>query len=315
MDIGGKKTKKRVIYGKRKTVKMKKMNCSPEYKNRFYEESCYNKNILFKIRDSYNNNIKDKTDKITFDTFKEVYDDLKIKLNKYGCVKEDCWLKTLSSKEKRYLDLMVFAPDRPDEWNENPTSWLSNYDINSIMKQYERFYKNFMFIGSTTMDFDKRLNKNDANSCVCNNMCKFQVSKYIKNGIRKIGFSINLDNHDEGGSHWVSLFLDLDDKILFYFDSANNDTPPEIKTFVKRIKKQCLKENINLEYIENKNSHQRSNTECGMYSLFFMTVMLTGDTGKSYILSKDQKIKLFTKTRIKDKDMIRIRGSIFNSSN
>jgi hypothetical protein len=35
-----------------------------------------------------------------------------------------------------------------------------------------------------------------------------------------VGFTINLDNHNESGSHWVSMFLDLDDKIIFYFDSA-----------------------------------------------------------------------------------------------
>jgi hypothetical protein len=309
MDFGGKKTKKRTVFGKRKTIKMKKINCSPEYKKRFYEESCYNKKILFKIRDAYNKDVEDENDKIVFDTFKEVYDDLKTKMYEFGCIKEDCWLQALSSKEQNYLNSVVFAPNHPDEWNENPTEWLSNYDINSIMKQYERFYPGFAFIGSTTMDFDEKLNDK---KCVCNNMCNFQVSDYIKRGVRKIGFSVNLDDHDESGSHWVSLFLDLDDKYIFYFDSANNDTPPEITAFVKRIQKQSLKENIKLDYKVNKHSHQKTNTECGMYSIFFIVTMLTGDVGRAKILTKEEKFDLFLNKRIKDKYIIRNRGTIFN---
>jgi hypothetical protein len=312
MDFGGKKTKKRVVFGKRKTVNMKKLNCSPEYKNRFYEESCYNKKILFKIRDAHNKTVKADADKIQSDTFKDVYDDLKTKMQKFGCVKEDCWLQTLSYKEREYLDSVVFAPHHPDEWDKNPTEWLSNYDINSIMKQYDQFYPEFTFIGSTTMDFDEKPTDYDGD-CVCNNMCNFKVSDCIKKGIRKVGFTINLDNHNESGSHWVSMFLDLDDKIIFYFDSANNPTPRAIKTFVERVKKQCLDERIKIIYKKNKHPHQKSNTECGMYSIFFIVTMLTGDIGRSKLLTKQQKIDLFVKNRIKDSYMIRNRGTIFNS--
>jgi hypothetical protein len=306
------KTKKRVAYGNRKTVILKKMNCSPEYKNNAYKDSCYNKKIIFKIRDAYNKNAKDE-DKITFATFKEVYEDLKLKMYELGCVKEDCWLNQLPIKERNYLDSVVFAPDHPEKWNKNPNEWLSNYDINSIMKQYERFYPEFAFIGSTTMDFDTVLTDDDKKECVCNNMCNFKIRDYIKKGIRKIGFVVNLDYHTEGGSHWVSLFVDLDDRIIYYFDSARNETPEEITAFVKRISEQCLKEHIDMEYIENKISHQKTDTECGMYALFFVTTMLTGDIGDSKKMTKQEKIDLFTNTRISDNIMIRNRGTIFNN--
>jgi hypothetical protein len=41
--------------------------------------------------------------------------------------------------------------------------------------------------------------------------------------------------------------------------------------------------------------------------------MLTGDIGRSKLLTKQQKIDLFVKNRIKDSYMIRNRGTIFNS--
>jgi hypothetical protein len=45
------------------------------------------------------------------------------------------------------------------------------------------------------MDFDEKPTDYD-DDCVCNNMCNFKVSDCMK-GIRKVGFTINLDNHNE----------------------------------------------------------------------------------------------------------------------
>ena len=35
----------------------------------------------------------------------------------------------------------------------------------------------------------------------------------------KIGVIFNLDKHDQSGSHWVAMFIDLENKFFFYFDS------------------------------------------------------------------------------------------------
>jgi hypothetical protein len=182
---------------------------------------------------------------------------------------EDCWLQTLSYKGGS-IWTRSFAPHHPDEWDKNPTEWLSNYDINSIMKQYDQFYP---VIGSTTMDFDEKPTDYDGD-CVC--MCNFKVSDCIKKGIRKVGFTINLDNH-ESGSHWVSMFLDLDDKIIFYFDSANNPTPRAIKTFVK----ETVPRRTDQNYIQKKQApapKATPNAECIQY---FLVTMLTGDIGRN----------------------------------
>jgi hypothetical protein len=88
--------------------------------------------ILFKIRDAHNKTVKADADKIQSDTFKDVYDDLKTKMQKF--VRQGRLLAAnplLQGAE--YLDSVVRTPP-PDEWDKNPTEWLSNYDINSIMK-------------------------------------------------------------------------------------------------------------------------------------------------------------------------------------
>jgi hypothetical protein len=42
------------------------------------------------------------------------------------------------------------------------------------------------------------------------------LKDYIDKNITKIGIIFNLDNHNESGSHWVSLFIDLEDKFVLY---------------------------------------------------------------------------------------------------
>ena len=107
-------------------------------------------------------------------------------------------------------------------------------------------------------------------------MCNFDLKELIKRKKNQIGIVFNLDFHTGPGTHWVSLYIDIKNKFIFYFDSNGDKTPKQIKTFINRIILQGKKENIDFVlYENNKTEHQRSNTECGMYSLFFIITMLT----------------------------------------
>ena len=92
---------------------------------------------------------------------------------------------------------------------------------------------------------------------------------------RKIAIAFNLDKHTGPGTHWVSMFIDIEARFIFYFDSAGSKIPKEIMSLVKRIQKQGLELSYRFKFIENyPMTHQHSNTECGMYSLFFIITML-----------------------------------------
>ena len=54
--------------------------------------------------------------------------------------------------------------------------------------------------------------------CVWPELCNFDIEEYANHGVNKIGISLNLDPHDKGGSHWVSLFVDLKKKFIFYLN-------------------------------------------------------------------------------------------------
>ena len=308
-NIFGRTQKKR--NSKNKTKKSYKMNCSPEVAGETVgSETCYTNDALKKIKNAYNKNYPKQP--ITTNKPKKIFIELKEKLKQ--CHKEDCWLRQLPESDQIYLDKYLFAPDQPNEWKRNPNEWLSNIDILKVLHQYEKKYKHFKFIGPTPIDFDTRLPEENG-KCVWEDLCNFSLLNQMKKGIKKIGVIFNLDKHDQSGSHWVSLFIDIENRIVFYFDSAANKTPPEVKVLVKKLIQQgkTLNTPIRFRYIENYPTlHQHSNSECGMYSLFFIITMLVSQIEDENNMSMREKIKLFKKSKIPDKYVEKFRNIYFN---
>ena len=121
------------------------------------------------------------------------------------------------------------------------------------MKQYEDKYKNFKMIGVFPIDFRTKLGP----TCVSPIMCKLSISDLIKNKKNKLGFVFNLDKHYQSGSHWTSMFINLNNKSknfgAFYYDSVGNKPPREIFDFIKILQKQSKKVfNTNLPFKYNK---------------------------------------------------------------
>jgi hypothetical protein len=113
----------------------------------------------------------------------------------------------------------------------------------------------------------------------------------------------------------------VESPFIFYFDSTGREAPAEITALINRIKDQCLKlpKSINIKsYNNNGKDHQKSNTECGMYSLFFIITMLTNkmenkNTPNGEIeLGFNEKIALFRDATIPDKYVELYRHKYFN---
>lgn len=302
-----------------------KMMCSPAVKKkRVHSNSCFTPEIIMTIRDAYNKNnpsqIKDTNPTRVWWVLKE----------RLACKKEDCLLDQLGdSVMKTRIRRFIFAPKKPPEWKSNPDEWLSNYDIEDVAKQYEVSHPEFKMIGPTTIDFDTRLPE-EGGKCVLEDLCKFDLARFIKAKRTKIGIVFNLDKHDQSGSHWVSLFIDIENKFIFFFDSADNAIPPEIfiddknnnkidnkksPPLVNRIIEQGKEQGIDFTFYNNRgNQHQESNTECGMYSLFFIITMLTRETPFTKgVLSVDECRDLFLEKRVPDKTVFGYRRLYFNN--
>lgn len=224
-----------------------------------------------------------------------------------SCANEQCWIKNkmfgagLSSELLNELN-DLYAPEAPKSWQKNPRTWLNSLDIQSVMKQYEKKYSCFRFIGPSPIDFDKLITNGGYKECVWDDLCKFNIEK--QGDKTKIGIIFNTDPHDEAGEHWVSLFIDMPQRTIVYFDSGGSAIPKEISVFVDKIQKQLISSgNDKYTFIINKKQHQKKNTECGMYSLYFIIQMLRTGNYRQFTEAK--------KT-ITDEEMEELRETYFN---
>jgi len=236
--------------------------CSPLYtKENGY--SCYTPNHLYQLKQKYNRTHKKK---IKTNDPLNIWKELNAKIT--TCKKESCWAKELQVHVQD-----IFAPKSPESWKKNENEWLSTTDISAVLIQYEKAYPAFKFIGPCASDYYFREN----GQCVSPELCNLNVNterhKYI-------GVVFNLDEHDKGGSHWVSLFTDLKEGQVYFSDSYGTKPEKRIIEFMKRIENYLVNDrNITKPDVRyNRTQHQKGNSECGVYSINFILRLLKGKT-------------------------------------
>lgn len=299
--MGNKSTRKHLADRRRrhtrKQSKFKKSNCSPSLKKKTY--SCYSHSALHKMRDLWNARHPD--EKIHSSEPREIWTNLKNNLDDV-CDKESCWLKQKFIKHNLDKELLsyTFAPKSPKIWEINPNEWLTSTDISNVMKQYEKTYPCFSFIGPSPIDYDAHEMDGE---CVWEELCKFELKDYLKEGKRKIGVVFNIDPHYLDGSHWIALFININTEKIFYFDSNGDPVPRHIKKLVKTITKQGEKEDIDFKFDCNHPfEHQQGDTECGIYVLYFLINSI----------KETKPFSFYKKHRISDDAMERLRKIYFN---
>lgn len=293
------KSKKQKQKKRNKTHKTKKLfkvdQCAAK-KSLYF--TCYSNDSLFKLRDKWN--IRHDDNKIESNDPLTIWKKLKYFM-KNTCFRESCWLRKNFIKYKLDDELLhyTFAPKYPDEWRKKPNEWLSSVDIMNVMRQYEKKYKCFEFMGPSPVDYDL---KKYHGECVWDDLCKFNLTHALKKNKEIIGVIFNLDKHYQSGSHWVAVFLSIKKREIYYFDSYGDKPPSNILRFIKNIQKQGEHIGTKIKYLYNTNRHQYGNSECGMYCLYFIIFMLQNDGNFQY----------FLETKIPDKEVMDLRKVYFN---
>ena len=276
------KTKRKHRKNKTRKKKLfKKLNCSPSADGHSF--SCYSNEDLFKLKRTWNE--KYPNIEITTNDPKLIWRMLKFYL-KRKCDKESCWTSELveNQKEKSYL-LDSFSPKSPLNWKKNPNEWLSSVEIINVMKQYERKYPSFLFMGPVPVDCPS--------SITCS-LSGLDVGILINRlGKTKLGVVYNLDKHDEPGSHWVASYFDFKKGIILYFDSVGIPPPKMILNFLKKIKDSCQEYYKNTFDVDkdvtiytNTTRFQFGDSECGIFSMHFIISNLKG-TNMHYLNKSD----------------------------
>lgn len=284
--------------GKKHTIKNKNKNkknvIKPVSKN-----TCLDKKSIIKLVKEYNEYAKDdkkiKIMKSTPDKMLEELKDIfenKCNDNELCIINQDFIDDDLEEKLEMY-----YKPEMPQKWYKDNNTWLNTLDIDAVLRQYEIKYPEFKFYGPTPIDFDKKIY---GNRCVDNELCNINVKTLYKKGIRYIGVVFNLDPHDKGGSHWISMFCNLNKCEICYWDSYAFKPPKEVNKLMDKLKKQCNSIGKNMKIKLTQNRHQYGDSECGVYSTHFIIRLLEGD-----------KFEKLVNKRISDKLMNTYRSMYF----
>ena len=100
-------------------------------------------------------------------------------------------------------------------------------------------------------------------------------------------FIVNLDTHDQAGTHWIAIFFDKNNRV-FYFDSYGIEpTNKNILNFMKRNAK---------EIFYNKFCFQDdSTTTCGYFCLYFLHCSVRNSTMEKLNKKKKKENEIFIK--------------------
>ena len=257
--------------------------------------TCFTQNELKDIAESFNLYIKTnnlcndkkicvpkKKIEIEGKSKKQLWDSIYKRLNKI-CKYEYCWIDLEfinvinDDKLKNKLKYFTFKP----KTTLTNYSWLSTNDINYVLQQYQELDKTFKFLGTFPSDFY--------------NFLKFDYTSLVTYNL--VAIVLNLDSHDKTGSHWVSLVIDNNKKTIEYFDSLGKSPNTNIKQFIKLLRVTVFPK---YKYKWNKIKHQNKNTECGVYSIYFIIQRFLGYTFDE-----------INKAKITDEQMNLLRSYIF----
>src|SRR5438552_3375551 len=134
--------------------------CAPGVK--FEAGSCARLYVLIELAKAYNISAQP-SDQIRLSPNFEVLNPQKYKryllyeLNRRlegSCTTQKCWskqefIKNMNEKAREEFTKYTHRPDSP----QGKFDWLSTFDINDTMAQYERVYPDFKFFGAVPIDF------------------------------------------------------------------------------------------------------------------------------------------------------------------
>ena len=196
----------------------------------------------------------------------------------------------------------------------NSTKWLSNYDIDKTLEDWAFKFEDFFPCPFAMIDFDKMrepLYKYDMGKIYLGEYSKQTIMGKVKLPYRTFGCAINTDTSLGKGKHWMALFVDMRGDIwtIEFFNSTGMAPQKSIVNWQQRTKDSLdnLIQNQNLQkkteiVIASNLEHQESNTECGLYTLFYIRARI-----------ENVPYTRFLEKEIPDENMIEFRKHCFRA--
>lgn len=209
----------------------------------------------------------------------------------------------------------AYRPMAPASWKLSRTSeWLSSDDIEKVMRQYEIARKDFMFIAVCPINFLERPLVYGGR-CVSPAMCALDIGTVLKAGVVKhLGVVLNMDRHDLGGSHWVSIYIGLEKKSpmfgVFYYDSVAKPPSKQVLLWMKGIAQavQHGQDRMKFQIGSNRIRRQFGQSECGIFAMMFLIHALQAKLSFQSLcetLGKDDVMKSLRKVLFRPQEQLR----------
>jgi len=248
--------------------------CAPGVNNN--DGSCLGLNDLRQIAGSYNRNYPNKPiPNINNMTRGQLWKTIRDRLNHVCQDNETCWIEQNFVQDNQDLQSR-FKPKSP----KGRYDWLSTSDIHEVMEQYEKKFPDFSFLGPVPINFS------ELSDSLVDGVNRLDLEKAYRQGIRKIAIVFNLSpwyfGQKDSGSHWVTLWIDMINYEIAYFDSFGFEArPAKNRVHCIPLKIQDLIDRLIARYPGfkikcNTFQHQRANSECGVYAMYFITSALEG---------------------------------------
>jgi hypothetical protein len=226
------------------------------------------------------------------------------------CKTEECALVTIA-KENPMASAIVAETIRDNFKVDGPadsTKWLNNSNIDDILAQLVRKHPSVYHMPFHMIDFEDQ----DLPSGKITLKNVSLVKDVINRGKDMFCVVINTDKYGNPGLHWFALFCDFrgspeDASVkhhatIEYFNSSGASAPLRIKEWMSRAEMELEAagyptKRISAAVIQ----HQRSDTECGVYSLYYIYRRIKGASVEEFA------------TRIPDAQMIAFRKKMFRN--
>ena len=217
--------------------------------------------VMKKILDDLNVNHSGKSNEDILKTTQK-----KLACDSESCVVNDSKFTKVSNLDVEKLKKEKFKPEGP--WKDD--TWLNNDNIDEVLDQWSNVYPGFVHIPFQMRDFNEKGTE----------LAKIDLYIRYKEGMKSFGVVLNTDYSTGNGVHWFAIygdFSDPNDITLEYFNSSGTLPLKEVHNWLYSTKALLESHDLKVKVIVvSRIEHQKSDTECGVFSLWYIYCRLNG---------------------------------------
>jgi hypothetical protein len=158
----------------------------------------------------------------------------------------------------------------------NSTALLNNKHIDDVLRKWSKIFIDFFPCPFSMIDIDNfALGRINILDVLCGNETFYAgpVKGKIKRKCKTFACVINTDHSSGPGKHWVCVFVDCrkpEEFTIEYFNSSGRLPNRNITIWMDKTKAVLNDVCKNVVIKTSQNKHQYSETECGVYALYFI---------------------------------------------